>query len=290
MEEAAVIPVVDDDVIMEDEPQPEVDNDGDARMDDRNDEDTRTVAEPEMEIDIDEAEGEDHAAEVYSRRPVLLSGTELHVDQDLAHLRQAPRVPIYSHLEPASLIDPSTDYARYMVYIIVRLMYKSWTGNTRWLDIPYAKAKGMFDDGKRHDALGPWGPILSEVDPNTGVSREVADEEVLAYGASLGSVEDPMGIHLPNRLRTNQLMSKLQRGAIQLGYQRQHFKVQNHMREGQDVDTPMVHSSCAMLLSKLVAKVRGISTVHRIGPASRNRSRLHVMHRPIQHMHAIHMV
>ena len=29
------------------------------------------------------------------------------------------------------------------------------------------------------------------------------------------------------------------------------------MREGQDADTAMVHSSCAMLLSKLIAKVGG---------------------------------
>ncbi|OLP76572.1 hypothetical protein AK812_SmicGene43476 [Symbiodinium microadriaticum] len=79
-EEADAIPVEDDNMIMEDEPQPEVDNDGDARMDN---EDARTVAEPEMEIDVDEAEGEEHAAE----------------------------------------------------------------------------AKEMFDDGKRHDALGPWGHL-----------------------------------------------------------------------------------------------------------------------------------
>ena len=41
MEEAACVPVEDDDVTMEEEPQPEVDHDGDARMDDRNDEDER---------------------------------------------------------------------------------------------------------------------------------------------------------------------------------------------------------------------------------------------------------
>ena len=29
------------------------------------------------------------------------------------------------------------------------------------------------------------------------------------------------------------------------------------MREGLDLETPMVHSSCALLLSKLVAKVKG---------------------------------
>ena len=139
--------------------------------------------------------------------------------------------------------------------MIVHVIYKNWTG-ARWLDLPNAKAKEMFDDGKRHDALGPWGH-LSEVDPKTGVSRDVTDEEVLAYGRSLGIEEDQTGSHLLNRLKSNQLISQLIRGAIQLGYQRQHFKVENHMREGQTFDTPMVHSSCAMLLSKLVAKVMG---------------------------------
>ncbi|OLP73232.1 hypothetical protein AK812_SmicGene47605, partial [Symbiodinium microadriaticum] len=119
-----------------------------------------------------------------------------------------------------------------------------------------AEAKEMFDDGKRHDALGPWGH-LSEVDPNTGVSRDVTDAEVLAYGRSLGIEEDQTGSHLLNRLKSNQLISQLIRGAIQLGYQRQHFMVENHMREGQTFATPMVHSSCAVLLSKLVAKVMG---------------------------------
>ena len=114
LEEADAIPVEDDNMLMEDEPQPEVDNDGDARMDN---EDARTVAEPEMEIDVDEAEGEEHAAEVHSRRPVLLSDADLHVDQDLAHLQQGLKVQICSHLESASLIDPSSDYARYMAYI-----------------------------------------------------------------------------------------------------------------------------------------------------------------------------
>ena len=79
----------------------------------------------------------------------------------------------------------------------------------------------------------------------------------MAYGASLGDHEDPTGIHLLNKFRTNQLISKFQRGAIQLGYRRQHFQPENHVREGQHIDTSMVHSSCAMLLSKIVAKVGG---------------------------------
>ena len=76
----------------------------------------------------------------------------------------------FNHLEPANLIDPSPDYARYMAYLIIHLIYKSWTGYATWLELLCEKAKEMFDEGKRHDALGPWGH-LAEVDPATGVSR-----------------------------------------------------------------------------------------------------------------------
>ena len=103
-----------------------------------------------------------------------------------------------------------------MAYMVTHLIYKSWTGYAKWLDLPYAKAKEMFDEGKRHDALGPWGR-LSEVDPATGVSREVSDEEVLAYGRGLELEEDPTGAQLFSRLRSNQLISQLIRGAIQRG-------------------------------------------------------------------------
>ena len=78
-------------------------------MDDHNDEDARTVAEPEMEIDVDEGEGEYQTAKVHSRRPVLIFVSDLYVDQDLAHLRQGLHVPIFSHIETASLIDSSSD-------------------------------------------------------------------------------------------------------------------------------------------------------------------------------------
>ena len=145
----------------------------------------------------------------------------------------------FNHLEPANLIDPSPDYARYMEYLIIHLIYKSWTGYAKWLELLYEKAKEMFDEGKRHDALGSWGH-LAEVDPATGVSREVSDEEVLEFGRNQRQDDDPTGTHLLNRLRTNQLISQLLRGAIQLGYHRQHFTVENHVREGQTLETPMV--------------------------------------------------
>ena len=122
--------------------------------------------------------------------------------------RRGLQVPICSHLESASLIDSSPDYAQYMAYMIVHLFYNAWTGYAKWLELPCAKAKELFEDGKRHDAIGPWGH-LSEINPDTGVSRDVTDDEVLAYGRSLEIDEDPAGSHLLNRLRSNQLISQL---------------------------------------------------------------------------------
>ena len=191
-EVADAIPVEDDDEPMEEEPQPEVDDDGDANMDN---DDARTVAEPEMEIDIDEEgeEGPEQAEEVQSRQPVLLFDTDLHMDQDLAHFQQGLKVPIFSHLEPAYLIDPSPDYAKYMAYLIIHLMYKNWTAYAKWLEMPYETARETFAQGKRHDALGDWGQ-LAEVNLATGVSREVDDEEVLEFGRSQRQDDDPSEI------------------------------------------------------------------------------------------------
>ncbi|OLQ03403.1 hypothetical protein AK812_SmicGene13649 [Symbiodinium microadriaticum] len=59
VEEAAATPVVDDDVPMEEAPQPEVDHDGDAPMNEQDYDDTRTIAQPEMELDADDNEGND---------------------------------------------------------------------------------------------------------------------------------------------------------------------------------------------------------------------------------------
>ena len=108
-EEADAIPVEADDEPMEEEPQPEVDDDGDANM---GNDDAHTVAEPEMELDIDE-EGEvgpGQAQEEQSRQPVLLFDVDLHVDQHLAHVQQGLMVPIFGLFEPAHLMDPSPDY------------------------------------------------------------------------------------------------------------------------------------------------------------------------------------
>ena len=140
--------------------------------------------------------------------------------------------------------------------IIIHLIYKNWPSYSKWLELPVQAAQEAFNRGQRHDSLGKWGR-LSEVDPRTGVPRELNDEEVLQHGIGRGEHDDPTGDHALGRYRTNQVLSTFVRGAIQLGYRRQHFLVDNHIREGTEVDTSMVHSSCAALLCKLVGKITG---------------------------------
>ena len=91
----------------------------------------------------------------------------------------------------------------------------------------------------------------------TDISRDVTEDEVLAFGQSLRDPEDPSGIHLLNKFKANQLIAKLMRGAIQMGYRKRHFDAAYHMRENQTEDAPQMHSSCTALLSKLVCKIAG---------------------------------
>ena len=88
--EAADAIELEDDEPMEDEPQPEVDNADDVDVEQDN---APTIAEPEGEGDIDmdeedEGEGEEQIQEVQSRTPVLVFGTDLHIDPQLAHYQE----------------------------------------------------------------------------------------------------------------------------------------------------------------------------------------------------------
>ncbi|CAE6972851.1 unnamed protein product [Symbiodinium sp. KB8] len=275
--EAAANAIVIEDEPMEDEPQPEVDNDNDVAM---GVDDARTIAEPEGELDLDmdideQAEGEataEHIQEVHSRAPVLMFDTQFHIDPAQAHYQRGLMVNVYPNAEPANMTDPHCDYAKYMAYIIVLLLYKNWSSYSKWLELPVKSALEAFGRGQRHDSLGKW-TGLTDIDARTGVPRELNDDEVLQYGIARGDQEDPHGDHALSRYRTNQILSILVRGAIQLGYRRQHFLVSNHIREGTEVDTAMVHSSCAALLSKIVGKVTGYQQFSTLSPRSRHAPR-----------------
>ena len=170
--EAAASAVIDEGEPMEDEPQPGVDRDDDVAM---GGDDVRTIAEPEGELDLDmdieeQAEGEtstEHAAEVHSRIPMLLFDTQFHVDPEQAHYRQGLLVNVFHKADAANITDPHRDYAKYMAYIIVHLLYKNWSSYSKWLEMPVQAAQEAFRRGQRHDSLGNWGN-LSEVGSNDG--------------------------------------------------------------------------------------------------------------------------
>ena len=149
------------------------------------------------------------------------------------------------------LVFELPDHQSYMAFMVINCMHKNWRGNVKWLDLPLASMHQLFRQQKRYDVLGSWGDDLSRIDEDTGISRNVTDDEVLAYGQSLRDHEDPTGIHLLNKFKTNQLIAKLMRGAIQLGHRRKHFDPAFHMRENMTEDTPQMYSSCTAMLSRL---------------------------------------
>ncbi|OLP78865.1 hypothetical protein AK812_SmicGene40905 [Symbiodinium microadriaticum] len=112
------------------------------------------------------------------------------------------------------LVFELPDHQSYMAFMVINCMHKNWRGNVKWLDLPLASMHQLFRQQKRYDVLGSWGDDLSRIDEDTGISRNVTDDEVLAYGQSLRDHEDPTGIHLLNKFKTNQLIAKLMRGNI----------------------------------------------------------------------------
>ena len=183
---------------------------------------------------------------------MLVGDISYHIDQDLEHARANLQVPIYIQVDRECAVDPNLLLARYMAYTICSYIYKNWRANMKWLEIPRRVMLQLFEQGHRHDALGKWRPDLSEMDPETLLSRDVLDEEVLAYGRSKNLFEDPDGEFLLIKLRTNQLISKLMRGAAQLGIGRDRFNPANHLRADQTLSAPQMHSSCYALLQKVI--------------------------------------
>ena len=121
-----------------------------------------------------------------------------------------------------------------------------------------------FNTGARYDALGTWPASLCATDPETNISKEISDEEVKASCAEVcGNIEDPDGRWLIKKLRANQILSALIRGASQLGYNRQSFNPQTYIDRGQGPK----HFSCLGLLNELIPKVTGYTMYSLIRPA-----------------------
>ncbi|CAE7899129.1 unnamed protein product [Symbiodinium microadriaticum] len=156
--------------------------------------DARTVAEAEMEVDTenlvyeDEPEGEhedpdENASidEVAERRPILVNEDLLLIDSDLVQAQVALQVPYFSSTLNSFSVDSNITAATFMAYVVIYSMHKIWSTTVRWCDMKYSQMQKRFDQYKRYDAVGTWGPNLSRVDPPTKISRDVEDEEVIAF-------------------------------------------------------------------------------------------------------------
>eukprot|EP00439_Symbiodinium_sp_Y106_P043297 s5635_g5.t1 len=95
-------------------------------------------------------------------------------------------------------------------------------------------------------------------DPVSGISREVFDEEIIAF-AEHNMPEDPTGHYTVRRFRTHQLITQIMRGAYQMGFARRDFDTSRHMRPEQGDQAPQMHSSCYALLQKIIGKTIGYS-------------------------------
>ncbi|CAE7949678.1 unnamed protein product [Symbiodinium sp. KB8] len=223
---------------------------------------------PEPAPESDQEDEEDNPEDVSSRIPVLIGDAGYHINQDLEHARANMQVPIYIQAKRASAVDPNLLLSRYMAFQLCSYIHKNWRANMKWLEIPLQTMRQMFQQSNRYDALGNWGPELSEVDPDKLISREVLDSEVLALGTSRRQFDDPDGTLLLRKFRTNQLVSKIMRGASQMGYEREQFIPAKHMRDDQTLDAPQMHSSCYALLQKIIGTVTGYQNFTMIRPST----------------------
>ena len=115
--------------------------------------------------------------------------------------------------------------------------------------------------------MGTWPGSISEIDPETNISRDITDEEIRNSDATAGGeIEDPDKHWLIKKFRTNQLLSMIIRGADQLGYSRQAFNPATYKSRGQ---TPKDMHYCLLgLLNEIIPKVTGYTLYSLIRPAT----------------------
>ena len=233
---------------------------------------TMTVAEPETEVEEQQSEGEpesdeemlqeipDYKEEVTQemleeRRPLLLPGRTLVTNPDLTQARAATQPPYYPENKQGRCIDAiRTAFAyAYMAYCLLRTMYKVWPTTSSWVTMPYFQTQEKFAQGCRYDVLGNWPGDMSEVDPETKISKDVTDEEVLEFARVKADPEDP-----------DQVLSTLVRGSIQMGYSRDTFNPETYINRGQT--TQEMHYSCLCVLGEIVPKLTGYTSSSLIRP------------------------
>ena len=256
---------------------PEVGPEEDDRLD------AMTVAEPEMEVDVQGSDPEPENADDLpdldeypeevndnsddTRQAVLLSGVTLVLEPRLEIARAAMQPTVYLDTRAGNCVDANRVAFAYAAYFVCRTIYKMWPGTIKWITMPFDKMVERFRAGGRYDAMGTWPGSLSEVDPETNVSRDITDEEIRNSDATAGGeLEDPDKRWLIRKFRTNQLLSMIIRGADQLGYGRQAFNPSTYVNRGQT--TKEMHFCLLGLLNEVIPKVTGHTLYSLIRPAT----------------------
>ena len=160
---------------------------------------------------------------------------------------RAAMQPMYCPgMKQGKCIDAKRPAFAYMAHYIVRAMYKAWPTTSSWVTMPYFQLQEKFSQGCRYDVLGNWPGKLCEVDPETKVSRDVTDEEILEFARAKADPEDPEGVYLLRRFRANQILSTMILS---------------------DQETREMHYSCLFILSDIIPKPTGYATFSLIRPS-----------------------
>jgi hypothetical protein len=126
--------------------------------------------------------------------------------------------------------------------------------------------KSSFMQGNRYDIKGIY-PAFNQVDPETLISRELTDEEILRVGAMRQDATDRDGQYMLRRLRANQTLFMLARGAYLMGYTRGDFDPATYCNRGQD--PKQMHSSYHSILNRLIPVLTGYRMYSLVSPAAR---------------------
>ena len=217
--------------------------------------------EPDAEMDTEpHADFDDDVPDAVAqeRRPVLVAGHSLSIDPELQLARTAMQTPYYHDRPNARCIDANMAALSYMAYVVCRVIHKTWSGFSKWTTMPLFQLKENLSQGQRYDVLGKWGS-LAEIDPETGISKEVSDEEIIRFAKEPENYKkyDPNGTYTLKRFRTNQLISTLVRGAIMMGVSRDDFNPTKYLKDESEVKA--MHFCCLNVLCEVIPIVTGYS-------------------------------
>eukprot|EP00439_Symbiodinium_sp_Y106_P077539 s1447_g16.t1 len=153
-----------------------------------NSDDTRQAVLP----DLEELPEETNDNSDDTRQAVLLSGVTPVLEPRLEIARAAMQPTVYLDTRAGNCVDANRIAFAYAAYYVCRTIYKMWPGAIKWMTLPFDKMVERFQAGGRYDAMGTWPGSISEIDPETNISRDITDEEIRNSDATAGGeLEDP---------------------------------------------------------------------------------------------------